>query len=67
MFSTKYVLFSNAYAFLSKKIATFKKSYETGINKLFFSNEEKHSLKKKNMRGRRTCWVKTGRTSGTSF
>ena len=35
--------------FLSKKIATFKKSYETGINKLFFSSEEKFYLKKEKM------------------
>ena len=31
MFSSKNVSFSNVYAFLSKKIATFKKSYEVGI------------------------------------
>ena len=46
MFSSKNILFSNDYAFLSKKIATFKKSYEIGINKLFFLSEEKYSLKK---------------------
>ena len=46
MFSCKNVLFSNLYAFLSKKIATFKKLYEIGISKLFFSSEEKYSLKK---------------------
>ena len=46
MFSSKNVLFLNVYIFLSKKIAAFKKSYETGINKLFFSSEEKYSLKK---------------------
>ena len=40
------VLLSNAYAFSSKKIAVFEKSYEIGINKLFFSSEEKYSLKK---------------------
>ena len=45
-FCSKNVLFSNVYPFLSKKIATFKKSYEIGINKLFFSCEEKYSLKK---------------------
>ena len=39
MFS-KNVLFSNVYAFLSKK------SHEIGINKFFFSSEEKYSLKK---------------------
>ena len=41
----------------------FKKSYEVGINKLFFSREEKYSFKKETMRGRRTCCVKKGRTS----
>ena len=46
IFSSNNVLFSNVYAFLSKKILTFKKSYEIGINKLFFSSEEKHTLKK---------------------
>ena len=46
MFSSKNLLFSNVHAFLSKKVATFKKSYETGINKLIFSSEEKYSLKK---------------------
>ena len=46
MFSSKNVFFSNVHAFLSKKVATFKKSYEIGINKLFFSSEEKYSLKK---------------------
>ena len=56
------ILISNVYAFLSKKIATFEKSYEIGINKLFFSSEEKYSLKK-NMRSRRTCWVKKRRTN----
>ena len=39
MFSSKNVLFSNVHA-------TFKKSYKIGINKLFFSSEEKYSLKK---------------------
>ena len=28
------------------------------FNKLLFSSEEKYSLKKKNIRDRRTCWVK---------
>ena len=46
MFSSKNVLFSIVYAFLSKNIATFKKSYEIGKNKLFFSSNEKYSLKK---------------------
>ena len=46
MFSSENLLFSNVHAFLSKKVATFKKSYETGINKLIFSSEEKYSLKK---------------------
>ena len=46
MLCSKNVLLSNAYAFLSKKIAVFEKSYEIGINKLFFSSEEKYSLKK---------------------
>ena len=54
MLSSKNVLFSVGYAFLSKKIATFKKLYETGINKLFFSSEEKF-WKRKGVRGRRTC------------
>ena len=38
----------------------FKKSYEVGINKLFFSREEKYSLKKETMWGRRTSCVKKG-------
>ena len=46
IFSSNSVLFSNAYVFLSKKISTFKKSYEIGINKLFFSSEQKYTLKK---------------------
>ena len=46
MLCSKNVLLSNDYAFLSKKIAVFEKSYEIGINKLFFSSEEKYSLKK---------------------
>ena len=46
MLCSKNVLLSNDYAFLSKKIAVFEKSYETGINKLLFSSEEKYSLKK---------------------
>ena len=63
MFSSKNVSFSNVYAFLSKKIATFKKSYEIGMNKLFFQVRRNILLKKKNMCGRRTCWVKKGQTS----
>ena len=39
-------MFSDVYAFLSKKIATFKKSYEIGIKKVSFSSEENYSLKK---------------------
>ena len=46
MFSCKNVFFANVYDFLSKKISTFKKLYEIGINKLFFSSEEKYYLKK---------------------
>ena len=46
MFSSKNLLLSNVYAFLAKKVATFKKSNETGINKLFFSSEGKYSVKK---------------------
>ena len=45
MLSSKNALFSNVYAFLSRKIATFKKSYEAGISKLFFSSEEEFYLK----------------------
>ena len=62
MLSSKNVLFSVAYAFSSKKIATFKKSYETGINKLFFSSEEKFSLKKE-----KVCVVAEHVHVGTSF
>ena len=62
MLSSKNVLFSVVYAFLSKKIATFKKSYETGINKLFFSSEEKVFLKKE-----KVCVVAEHVHVGTSF
>ena len=44
--AVKMYFFSNVYDFLSKKISTFKKLYEIGINKLFFSSEEKYYRKK---------------------
>ena len=34
------------YSFLARKSTTFKKSYEIGISKVFFSSKEKDSLKK---------------------
>ena len=45
--AVKMYFFSNVYDFLSKKISTFKKLYEIGINKLLFSSEEKYLKKEK--------------------
>ena len=49
------------YAFLSKKMVFFKN--EIGMTCSSFQVRRNILLKNKNMRGRRTCWVKKGRTS----
>ena len=41
----------------------FKKSHEIGMTCPSFQVTRNILLKNKNMRGRRTCWVKKGRTS----
>ena len=46
--------------FCQKKIATFKKSYHIRINDSSFQVKRNILLKKKNMHGCRTCWVKIG-------
>ena len=59
-------LYRNETSYLNcftRKSTTFKKSYEVEISRSSFQVKRKIILKRKNMRGCRTCWGEKGWTS----